>query len=216
VKTKSSSKLPRNQIQASNILQHVDIDHINHQPSKVKESSAVSCGKATESMWSKLCHKKLHHMCQRAERTTILKQSATILQLLINSDNELCGARRCIPQFHRHVKQTTPSADESINDERTSPTHEVATDSNGCIVCLTDVQLEALWRPTKSRLFSIHFQSTSLQNNSNNLLISHSLLFSMKIYCDPNNTNYVQCIRCYLLHTAVSSSQRFRVWWDPK
>jgi len=62
------------------------------------------------------------------ERIAILKQSRSNPQLLINSKNKInraCGHR---PRFHRHAKQTTPSADGSINDERASPTHKVTTD----------------------------------------------------------------------------------------
>jgi len=73
------------------------------------------------------------------ERLEILKQSRSNPQLLVNSNNEICGACRHRPRFHRCAKQTTPSADESINDERASPTHEVATDFTRCSVCLVDV-----------------------------------------------------------------------------
>jgi len=83
------------------------------------------------------------------ERLAILKQSRSNPQLLINSNNKICGACRHRPRFHRHAKQTTPSTDESINDEEVSPTHEVATDLTRCNVCTVDVQLEALWGPTK-------------------------------------------------------------------
>ena len=87
-------------------------------------------------------------MCAK-ERLAILKQSRSNPQLLINSNNKICGACRHRPRFHRHAKQTTPSTDESINDEEVSPTHEVATDLTRCNVCTVDVQLEALWGPTK-------------------------------------------------------------------
>ena len=73
------------------------------------------------------------------ERTAILKQSRTNPQLLINSNNEIYGACRHRPKFHRYVKQTTPSTDESINDERVNPTQEVTTDTNRCQICLADV-----------------------------------------------------------------------------
>jgi len=85
----------------------------------------------------------------RNKRNAILKQSRSNPQLLLNSNNEIydaCGHR---PRFHRHVKQMTPSTDDSINDERASPIHEVTTDLARCNVCLADVQLEALWEPTK-------------------------------------------------------------------
>jgi len=77
-------------------------------------------------------------MCAK-ERIAILKQSKSNPQLLINSKNEIYGAHRHTPRFHGWTKQTTPSADESINDERASPTHEVTTDFTRCNVCLADV-----------------------------------------------------------------------------
>jgi len=72
------------------------------------------------------------------ERTAILKQSKLNPQLLVNSNNEIYGACRHRPKFHRHGKQTTPSTDESINDERVNST-QVTTDFNRCHVCLADV-----------------------------------------------------------------------------
>jgi len=60
------------------------------------------------------------------EGIAILKQLMSNPQLLINSDNEICGAFGHRPRFHAHVKQTTPINDESIHEERASPTHEVA------------------------------------------------------------------------------------------
>jgi len=89
----------------------------------------------------------------RNKRNAILKQSRSNPQLLLNSNNEIydaCGHR---PRFHRHVKQMTPSTDDSINDKRASPIHEVTTDLARCNVCLPDVQLEALWGPTKEIIF---------------------------------------------------------------
>ena len=83
----------------------------------------------------------------------ILKQSRSNPQLLVNSNNKICGSCGHRPCFHRCVKKTTPSTDESINDERASPTHKVATDFARCNVCLVDVQLEALWGPTKRNCF---------------------------------------------------------------
>jgi len=73
------------------------------------------------------------------ERLEILKQSRSNPQLFINSNNEIYGACRDRPRFHRHVKQITPSTDESINDERASPTHKVTTYFTRCNVCLVDV-----------------------------------------------------------------------------
>ena len=73
------------------------------------------------------------------ERIAILKQSRSNPQLLINSNNKIYGACRHRPHFHRHVKQTTPSTDESINDKRTSQTHKVTTNFTRYNICLADV-----------------------------------------------------------------------------
>jgi len=62
------------------------------------------------------------------ERIAIFKQSKSNPQLLINSNNIICGACQHTPHFHRHAKQTTPSTEASINEKRVSPRHEVATD----------------------------------------------------------------------------------------
>jgi len=77
-------------------------------------------------------------MCAK-ERIAILKQSRSNAQLPINANNEICGVCGHRPCFHRHANQTTPNTDESINDKRVSPTHEVTTDFTRCNVCLADV-----------------------------------------------------------------------------
>jgi len=64
-------------------------------------------------------------MCAK-ERIAVLKQSRSNPQLLINSNNTIYGACGHRPCFHRCVKQTTPSTDESINEERVSPTYKDA------------------------------------------------------------------------------------------
>jgi len=87
------------------------------------------------------------------ERLAILKQSRSNPQLIINSNNEIYGACRHRPRFHRCVKQTTPSTDESINDERANPKHKVTTDFTRCNVCLADVLVEALWGQQKKIIF---------------------------------------------------------------
>jgi len=80
--------------------------------------------------------------------------------------------------WNDRAKQTAPSTDDPINDERVSPTHEVATCFTMCNDCLADVQL---WGPMKRGSFDVRFQSVGLRNNSNDLLqMSHSLLFRMK------------------------------------
>ena len=67
--------------------------------------------------------------------------------------HQIYGACRHRPRFHVCAKQTTPNTDESINDKRAIPSIQVATDFTRCNVCLTDVQLEALWGPTKRNYF---------------------------------------------------------------
>jgi len=69
------------------------------------------------------------------ERIAVLKQSRSNAQFLINSNNGACRHR---PHFHMYVKQTTPGTDESIHDERASPTREVPTDLTRCNVCLAN------------------------------------------------------------------------------
>jgi len=66
------------------------------------------------------------------ERIAILKQFRSNPQLLFNSNNEIYNVCRHRQHFHVCVKQTTPSTDESINEKRASPTHEVNTDFTRC------------------------------------------------------------------------------------
>jgi len=73
------------------------------------------------------------------EKIAILEQSRSNPQLLINFNNEMCSACGCRLRFQRHANQTTSSTDESVNDERASPTNTVATDFARCNVCLADV-----------------------------------------------------------------------------
>jgi len=111
------------------------------------------------SRWSNQCSQnfttKNCALCVK-ERLAIPKQSRSNPQLLINSNNEICGACGHRPRFHRSVKQTTPGTNESINDKRVIPTNEVTTDFVVCNVCLADVLLEALWGPT-TRFFFCSF-----------------------------------------------------------
>jgi len=91
------------------------------------------------------------------------KQSRSNPQLLVNSNNEIYSACRHRSHSHRHAKQTTPSTDESINDKRASPTHEVTTDFSRCNVCLVGVWLEALWGPTKRNRFLFISRALALE-----------------------------------------------------
>jgi len=158
-------------------------------------------------------------MCAK-ERIAILKQFKSNPQLLIDSDNEMCDACRHRPHFHRHAKQTTPSTDESINDERASPTHKVTKAFAGCIVCPDDVWLEALWGPTKNESFSICFWSTGPRNNYNNLIwISHSLLFGMiclSVWSGASIQSVLHCTKsCIRFELFVLDDQRdLLVWWN--
>jgi len=63
--------------------------------------------------------------------------------------NEICGACRHRPWFHRHAKQTTPGTGESIDDKKDRPRHKVTIETKRCNVCPSHVELEALWGPTK-------------------------------------------------------------------
>lgn len=56
-------------------------------------------------------------LCAR-ERLEILKQSRKDPHSLINSCNEIYGACRHNPKFHRYDKHNNPSTDESIEDEK--------------------------------------------------------------------------------------------------
>ena len=75
-------------------------------------------------------------LCNK-ERLAILKQSRKNPNSLINSCNEIDGACRHKPKFHRY-KSRTPSTDESIKDERV-PLTNTNTGSMMCGKCLTDV-----------------------------------------------------------------------------
>ena len=75
-------------------------------------------------------------LCAR-ERLEILKQSRKDPNSIINSCNEIYGACRHNPKFHRYEKQT-PSTDESLEDERVTPT-KVTTEIDMCGSCLTEV-----------------------------------------------------------------------------
>jgi len=126
---------------------------INHQPTRSKRATTYIL--ADYNVGNKVYNKSIPLQLLKAQlpegpatfptaeearvRLAILKQSRSNQQLLINSNNEIYGACRHRPCFHRYVKQTTPSTDESINDERASPTHEVTTDFTRCTVCLADV-----------------------------------------------------------------------------
>jgi len=88
------------------------------------------------------CYQMLRPLCLRVNcnSQTIWIQRTTSYQL--QQRNRRCLQTQTTP--NGHVKQTTPSADESINDERASLTHKVATDFSGCNICLAGVQLEAM------------------------------------------------------------------------
>jgi GIY-YIG catalytic domain len=75
-------------------------------------------------------------LCNK-ERLAILKQSRKNPDSLINSCNEIYGACRHNPKFHRY-KSRTPSTDESNRDERVQLTN-TNTGSMMCGKCLTEV-----------------------------------------------------------------------------
>jgi hypothetical protein len=76
-------------------------------------------------------------LCNR-ERIEILKQSKKDPNSLINSCNEIYGACRHHPKFHRYISRS-PSTDESIEDERVTPTNLTTKDDMMCGKCLTEV-----------------------------------------------------------------------------
>jgi hypothetical protein len=76
-------------------------------------------------------------LCNK-ERLEILKQSRKNPKSLINSCNEIYGACRHNPKFHRYDSRT-PSTDESRIDERVTPTNFTTSDNMMCGKCLTEV-----------------------------------------------------------------------------
>jgi hypothetical protein len=76
-------------------------------------------------------------LCNK-ERIEILKQSKKDPKSLINSCNEIYGACRHHPKFHRY-KSRSPSTDESIEDERVTATIPGETSMLMCGKCLTEV-----------------------------------------------------------------------------
>jgi hypothetical protein len=77
-------------------------------------------------------------LCNR-ERIEILKQSRKNPKSLINSCNEIYGACRHNPKFHRYISRT-PGTDESVEDKRvTNLTNCTKADDMMCGKCLTEV-----------------------------------------------------------------------------
>jgi len=105
----------------------------------------------------------------------------------------MCGHT---PRFQVHAKQTTRGTDESINDERVSPTHKVSTDFTRCNVCLAFVSLEKLWGQTKKEL--ILFVSKVLAwETTPTIAIPNQSIFA--VWCDSNA--YVQTV-CFVPKTS--------------
>jgi GIY-YIG catalytic domain len=76
-------------------------------------------------------------LCNK-ERLEILKLSRKNPESLINSCNEIYGACRHNPKFHRY-KSRTPSTDESNKDERVTLTYVDTATNMMCGKCLTEV-----------------------------------------------------------------------------
>jgi GIY-YIG catalytic domain len=76
-------------------------------------------------------------LCNK-ERIEILKQSKRDPTSLINSCNEIYGACRHHPKFHRYTHKS-PSTDESIIDERVTLTCKTTERNLMCGKCLTEV-----------------------------------------------------------------------------
>ncbi len=83
------------------------------------QGNPISCVKSFRTSNCKLCTK---------ERIAIYKHSKTHPDLLINSCNELYGACRHKPKFHRYTTTESPSADDSNKDERVQATSKVTTE----------------------------------------------------------------------------------------
>jgi hypothetical protein len=76
-------------------------------------------------------------LCNK-ERLEILKQSRKNPESLINSCNEIYGACRHNPKFHRYLSRI-PSTDESNEDERVTLNQPSTNYNLMCGMCLTDV-----------------------------------------------------------------------------
>ena len=76
-------------------------------------------------------------LCNR-ERLEILKLSRKDPKSLINSRNEIYGACKHNPKFHRYNSRI-PSTDESNKDERVTPTNFTTEESMMCGRCLIEV-----------------------------------------------------------------------------
>ena len=139
MKPKSLSNLAKNWTHATNALQPNSMTQIHPQSTNVKEKlQHHPATEGTPISAIKTFATKNCAMCDK-ETIAILKQSRSNPQFHINFNNEICGACRHKPHFHRHAKQTPPNTEESINDKTVSPTHKVATDFASCNVCLADV-----------------------------------------------------------------------------
>jgi hypothetical protein len=76
-------------------------------------------------------------LCNK-ERLEILKHSMKNPKSLINSCNEIYGACRHNPKFHRYNSRS-PSTDESTKDERVTLTDDTTKINMMCGKCLTEV-----------------------------------------------------------------------------
>jgi len=102
-------------------------------PSPVKQRGGMTCS----TIWQDNPISAVKKLLPKTAAT--LKQSRSNPQLLINSNNKICGVCRGRPRFHRCVKQTTPITDESINDKRGNSTHKVTKTVARCNICMADV-----------------------------------------------------------------------------
>jgi hypothetical protein len=84
-------------------------DHLKYKFEIIWKGNAISTVKTFGSRKCKLCTQ---------ERLEILKATYRNKQKSINSRNEIYGACRHKPKFHRYGRQSTASTDESIADER--------------------------------------------------------------------------------------------------
>lgn len=133
-------------------------------------------GNHTGALADKTFAKKNCGLCVK-EKCTIFKQSGPSLQLLIASNNKICGAcgHRLRHRFHRSAKQT-PFAlmSQSMMNELSHSAHSV---TFAIASCLTG----SMVRTNQKRSFSICFQSSSLRKQFQQFAMNQSLMAAQHV-----------------------------------
>jgi hypothetical protein len=96
-------------------------DHIKYRFEIVWKGNALNTVKTFGTRGCSLCTQ---------ERLEILKAVHKNPKASINAKNEIYGACRHKPRFHRYLKQSTVSTDESIADERVEPPSSTTSSSS--------------------------------------------------------------------------------------